>query len=518
MEALLFLGMLGSGYIYNNIKKEEPAPLQTPQTPQNKPPPIKDIVQRNPVYGIMNTPLNQTFIDTNITNDSKLRNYNIISNKKIIKPGRMRSTNNQKITSEISNEQINKMDFLTNDQGIRVQPFFKGNGPGNTNINNNSMLMAHMGNDIKMKKQEVAPQFAPTKNSGNVFGMTYEGPVADKNRYDPGKFKTNELPYEKIYVPPIDEKSGANGDIMRIAAERGSIENTRTLNNQRNTYEGRVNSGKYIDKRGFQAHVDKNRPYRDYKNSPLRNFTTVAETEAAALRPEEILKPTNRSYLNKQELGIASSNGLCEDTKRPMVQRTKKKMLVTSTDRNVKGEHERSIDYNLLGYVAPANERQVTEERTYEGNLKTYISESTIGLQDPVKKTLKQTTLYSDNRNPSTYISEDTSRINYCNMETDPSKEIISKGRAPTLSNVKLTNGKDTVNMDIHKLDSDYITQHGTNISKIYGKIPSDFKCQITQDKYTLDNDKLSDRIYPELLDPFRENPLTQSLSSFAYN
>jgi hypothetical protein len=172
----------------------------------------------------------------------------------------------------------------------------------------------------------------------------------------------------------------------------------------------------------------------------------------------------------------------------------------------------------LLGYVAPANERQVTEERTYEGNLKTYISESTIGLQDPVKKTLKQTTLYSDNRNPSTYISEDTSRISYCNMETDPSKEIISKGRAPTLSNVKLTNGKDTVNMDIHKLDSDYITQHGTNISKIYGKIPSDFNCQITQDKYTLDNDKLSDRIYPELLDPFRENPLTQSLSSFAYN
>ena len=65
MEALLFLGMLGSGYIYNNIKKEEPAPLQTPQTPQNKPPPIKDIVQRNSVYGVMNTPLNQTFIDTN---------------------------------------------------------------------------------------------------------------------------------------------------------------------------------------------------------------------------------------------------------------------------------------------------------------------------------------------------------------------------------------------------------------------------------------------------------------------
>ena len=368
-----------------------------------------------------------------------------------------------------------------------------------------------------MKKQEVVPQFAPVNNLGNVYGSTFDGPIADKNRNDPGKMRNNELPFEKIHVVQIDEKSETNGDIMRIAAERGSIDNTRTLNNQKNTYEGRVNAGKFLDVRGNQPHVDKNRPYRDYKNSPLRNFTTVAETQAGTLRPEEIIKPTNRSYLNKQELGIASGNGLTEETKRPMVQKTLKTSLGTSTDRNVKGEHDRTIDYNLLGYKAHANERQVTVERTYQSNLKTYINELTQGLQDPVKKTIKQTTIYSDNRNPNTYITADTSRMNYCNMETDPSKEIISKGRAPTLSNVKLTNGKDKVNIDIHKLDSDYITQHGTGISKIYGKIPTDFNCQLTQDKYTLDNKELADRIYPELLDAFRENPLTQPLSSYAY-
>ena len=90
-------------------------------------------------------------------------------------------------------------------------------------------------------------------------------------------------------------------------------------------------------------------------------------------------------------------------------------------------------------------------------------------------------------------------------METDPTKEIISKEREPTLSNVKLTNGADTINMDIKKLDSDSVTQHMTGIDKVYGKIPTDFNCQLTQEKETLDNKKLADRIYPEQLDAFRK-------------
>ena len=122
-----------------------------------------------------------------------------------------------------------------------------------------------------------------------------------------------------------------------------------------------------------------------------------------------------------------------------------------------------------MGYKAYPNERQVTTERTEQLNLKTYINDPTLGLQDKVKKTIKQTTMYSDNRNPHTQIEEDTSRINYCNMETDPSKEIIAQGRDPTLSNVKLTNGVDTVNMDIKKIDCDQITQREVPINKVAG-------------------------------------------------
>lgn len=97
----------------------------------------------------------------------------------------------------------------------------------------------------------------------------------------------------------------------------------------------------------------------------------------------------------------------------------------------------------------------------------------------------------------------------------NPTKEIIAQGREPTLSNVKLWNGKDTVNMDIKKLDSDYMTQYQTGLTKVYTKLSKDNSCELTRDKFQLDDaDLLLEQINPDLLNPFRENPYTHSLAS----
>ena len=50
----------------------------------------------------------------------------------------------------------------------------------------------------------------------------------------------------------------------------------------------------------------------------------------------------------------------------------------------------------------------------------------------------------------------------------------------------------------------------------IYQEIPVDNTCKYTNNKDTLDNIKLSDRLDPNMLDPFRSNPYTKSLASFA--
>ena len=82
------------------------------------------------------------------------------------------------------------------------------------------------------------------------------------------------------------------------------------------------------------------------------------------------------------------------------------------------------------------------------------------------------------------YLSEEMSRENYDNSESNPTKEIISSGagRMPTLSSTKVFNGGDTVNLDIKKIESDYLTQHKTGIGKIYDNYKPKEKTEITND------------------------------------
>ena len=105
----------------------------------------------------------------------------------------------------------------------------------------------------------------------------------------------------------------------------------------------------------------------------------------------------------------------------------------------------------------------------------------------------------------------------YSRAELNPNKEVIAQGRYPTPENTKLTSGMDTLNVDIKKIESDYFNPRINNVDKIYQEIPTDQTCEYTQEKDTLDNQKLSDRLDPNMLNPFRENPFTQSLASFAY-
>ena len=75
----------------------------------------------------------------------------------------------------------------------------------------------------------------------------------------------------------------------------------------------------------------------------------------------------------------------------------------------------------------------------------------------------------------------------------------------------------DTINLDIKKIESDYFTHHMTGVDRVYQEIPTDQPCEYTRDKDTLDNDKIAYRIEGDLLDPFKHNPYTHSLHSFAY-
>ena len=68
----------------------------------------------------------------------------------------------------------------------------------------------------------------------------------------------------------------------------------------------------------------------------------------------------------------------------------------------------------------------------------------------------------------------------------------------------------------IGDIQNGYLTERGVQVSKIYNSIPQMTHLNITQTKEIVPNEPLADRINPNILDSFKENPYTQSLTSWA--
>ena len=71
-----------------------------------------------------------------------------------------------------------------------------------------------------------------------------------------------------------------------------------------------------------------------------------------------------------------------------MFKKTDKQQLAADTIRNAYGtEIFIDSDHQQSSYKVYPNEREVTEERTYEGNVKSLVPGETIELQDNIKTT-----------------------------------------------------------------------------------------------------------------------------------
>ena len=544
MEGLVLLGLLGAGYFINKEDKAIPSSQMKSQITQGS---------NNSVYDLNH------FQDSKLKEINLVNQYNTIKNdpkQKLVQANdrdHMHKLHNENYIDSLSGSPISKSDFLINDQGIKVEPFFSGSGPRGINFEENTMLNRHQGGPHAFRgtKKEIGQFFQPNPEYSNPFGNTFSGPNADQSRYIPGNNKTNELPFQQEKVSHIDRNSEINRDIGMLHAERNKVDNIRTLTNQKESYGGKVLGGKGIDKRTEQGEVFKNLPDKDYLNTADRWLVTTGAIEAPLIRPTEDIKETNRQYLNDGKLGPAAPTIYKPEENRPMFKKSTNQQLNIGTNRNMTLEnHALDDSHNRAGYFAYPNERETTSDNFFQMNLKTVYEEPTDRLQDNMKATIKETTLL-ENRNGfvgTKYTEVPTDRLHddmkatvkettnyeysgnagtnvpgsmandqYLRADLNPNKEIIAQGRAPTLSNTKLSNGMDTINMDIKKIEDDYFNHRVNNGDKIYQEIPTDYTCEYTREKDTLNNYKLSNRLDPNMLDPFKENPYTQSLSSFAY-
>ena len=124
---------------------------------------------------------------------------------------------------------------------------------------------------------------------------------------------------------------------------------------------------------------NKNRPDKDYQQNADQWLVTGGAIDAPLIRPAEVLPETNRQYLNRQDLGTPGSSVNMSEEKRPMFKKSDRQQLDSDTIRNAYGK-EIFIDaeHGQSSYKVYPNEREVTSERTYEGNIKsvTFIFEA----------------------------------------------------------------------------------------------------------------------------------------------
>ena len=449
--------------------------------------------------------------------------------------------------------------------------------------NTRTLNMHQGGNDAEFHRSKEKQQIFSCLERQQVFGNTFGEGMGDPARYDAGILKTNQLPFTQERVAHIDVKDPINRSIDQMIADSTNVDKLRAESNPKLTYKGKVLSGKNMNEaRGLEGEVFKHNVDQSYENTSDKWLVTTGAVIEKSQRPLHVMPDTNRSVINHQPIGSAAPVLHEGNEKRPGVRKPMKNQLGTDTVRNAGSEVPMAgSEMHKQGYRALPNERDVTHLRNHQsnlraeydaftmgvqddikktkkqttlipknnGNMDNVILNSTLGLQDDIKKTKKQTTIDSKNNGyiiggyekstagyepPETttkdttmfdymggaggFYKGDMDKINYQNAETNPTKEIISQGRAPTLNNVKISNGMDTVNMEIKKMDYDYMTRHANTVDKVYQNIPKEEnRGDLTTMKDRLDDEKIAIRIDPMLLNPFKSNPYTQSLESFAY-
>jgi hypothetical protein len=488
------------------------------------------------------------------------------------------------VFSNMSGSYISNDNFTMNDQGITMTPYFKGNAPTNEGVENTRTLTMHQGgNDSEFhRSRRETTNFFPLEQQ-QVFGNTFGEGMGDPARYDTGILKTNQLPFSQERISHIDVKDPVNRSIDQLIADSTNVDKLRAESNPKLTYKGKVLSGKNMNEtRGLEGEVFKHTVDQSYENDADKWLVTTGAVIEKSQRPLHVMPETNRSVINHQPVGSAAPVLHEGGEKRPGVRKPMKNQLGTDTVRNAGSDVPMTgSEMHKQGYRALPNERDVTHLRNHNTNLRAEYDAMTVGVQDPLKKTVKQTTIIPKNngnmdnvvlnstiglqdnikktkkqttidsknngyitggfeKNTAGYESPETTtkdttmfdymggaggfykgdmdQINYQNAETNPTKEIIAQGRAPTLNNVKVSNGMDTVNMEIKKMDYDYMNHYENAVGKVYQNIPKEEnRGDLTTMKDRLDDEKIAVRIDPSLLNPFKSNPYTQSLESFAY-
>jgi hypothetical protein len=138
------------------------------------------------------------------------------------------------------------------------------------------------------------------------------------------------------------------------------------------------------------------------------------------------------------------------------------------------------------------------------------------------KHTLKQETSdieYTGNVGNSGTNDAPMSYEDIYNAEINAIRGTIDKGFTPGPGGPsKIVGGNDihATTSKLNETQNEYLVERGVQSDKVYNSIPQITEVNVTTRKDIAPNEPLSDRINPEMINAFKENPYTQSLKSWA--
>lgn len=289
-----------------------------------------------------------------------------------------------------------------------MQPFFGGSVRQNTTTGANEQILEnHTGaSTVYQEKMEMKGMFDMERDVGNVFGTPNFNSEDVRNRYIPSQMRQNELPTTQIRVGPglnqgygWKPSGGLNQPNTRDFVMPKDTDQLRTLDNPKTSYKGRLVMGVREKQRGVVATPKKNRVETYYRNDPDRYFKTTGAFTKERIRSEIYKKPTHRTN-TRAYTGNAAPNAHVKPYQTPAMKKSTKNNYKTSGWRNMDGksqwnpndvaEDSKVGDYGKKAIEVKPQERDVTQLRRHDTNLKSLVQSIVMPVLDMLRETRKE--------------------------------------------------------------------------------------------------------------------------------
>ncbi len=294
---------------------------------------------------------------------------------------------------------INKLGDDTNSLSMKALPSINGDVPIQSNT---SRYLEMNGIDkYETKKMELEPFFQPKKNVSYVNGSPSSLAMQKERMYTTEQRRT-ELPFEKIRVGPqiggnYTDKNGKGGfhqfetqELMRPK----NIDQLRGLNNQQETFKGRIIKGKHVNSaRPVNGKVSKNRTEKLFLLGQDKFGGKNASVKQQKVKENVVAKFTNRQH-SREFIGVAT--GDVDKHAAPInVQESNKNIYAYQKPSNKSAPNNwhssaKLSDYGKEGFVARPNERDITQKRTVKSNIVSVFKALVSPITDKIKNTKKQ--------------------------------------------------------------------------------------------------------------------------------